>query len=195
MTRTSMLTPLILMLIASAAGAGSLEPTAPPGPTMKTLDEIPPTWSQVLPAAARFQVIAGLNSNGVLDKETGLVWARSPFASPANYLGAFNNCLLGASVWVRAGWRLPTTAEMESLWDGSAPTAPFLPVGHPFNNVQAGAVFWTANTVFDATNPGKSARTMSFDGQFNPILGAGDKMTGSFSVWCVRGPGGGSVIE
>jgi len=195
MTRTSMLTLLTLMLIVGAAGAGSLEPSAPPGPTMKTLDEIPPTWSQVLPAAARFQVITAMNSNAVLDKETGLVWARSPSGFSINYIGAFNNCLSEGGTKVRGGWRLPTTAELTSLWDSSASAAPFLPNGHPFMNVQAGSVYWTANTIFDPANPGKLARTLSFDGQFFPTPGSADKLTGSLMFWCVRGPGGGSVIE
>ena len=60
------------LLVPGMVKAGSLEPTAPPGPTMKTLDEIPPTWSQKLPAAQRFVLV--LDGAGVLDKETGLVW-------------------------------------------------------------------------------------------------------------------------
>ncbi len=99
MMRTPMLTLLILMLVAGAAGAGSLEPSAPPGPTMKTLDEIPPTWSQVLPAAARFQVITAMNSNAVLDKETGLVWTRAPVGFSGNYVQAVSSCQAGSVYW------------------------------------------------------------------------------------------------
>jgi len=194
-SRATVSTLLILVLFAGAAGAGSLEPSAPPGPTMKTLDEIPPTWSQVLPAAARFQILAGMNDNGVLDKETGLVWSRRPATITSNYGAASGGCLLQGILLVRGGWRLPTAAEMASLWDGSAPAAPFLPIGHPFLGVQAGAVYWTANTPFDATNPGKAARTVSFDAQFNPTVSTADKATGNLASWCVRGPAGGSIVE
>jgi hypothetical protein len=61
-----------MMLFPVIGRAGSLEPSAAPTPTMKTLDQIPPIWSQKLPAAQRFELV--LNGYTVLDKETGLVW-------------------------------------------------------------------------------------------------------------------------
>ena len=120
MTRIPMLTLLILMLVAGAAGAGSLEPSAPPGPTMKTLDQIPPTWSLVIPGASRFQ--NALNGVGVLDRETGLVWTQlaSNTTTPVDWMTARANCLT-FTAGLRAGWRLPT----------SSPSPPPEPTSNP----------------------------------------------------------------
>ena len=37
-----------------------------------------PSWDQTLPSSTRFIVWANFNSQAVLDRETGLVWERSP---------------------------------------------------------------------------------------------------------------------
>jgi hypothetical protein len=73
---------LLVCLVLAVAGAawwvqaGSLEPAGPPASTMKTLDEVPPTWSQTLPTAVRF--VAVLGGAAILDRETGLVWESAP---------------------------------------------------------------------------------------------------------------------
>jgi len=123
-------------LLPKLIGAGELEPSAPPGPTMKTLDEIPPTWSQILPASERFVPV--LNYEAVLDKETGLVWA-----ADANLFGkktwddAIYYCADQVDLGGRKGWRLPTREELASLLDVSE-TEPALPLGYDsyFSNVQ-----------------------------------------------------------
>lgn len=181
-----------LVVAAGAARAGNLEPTAPPGPTMKTLDEIPPTWSQILPAAARFQC-AMTACDSALDKETGLVWMRGIASATTDYLNASSFCLAGAGVGSRGGWRLPTAAELGSLWDPSAAGPPFIPDGHPFLGLQPNTIYWTATTAFDAANPGKIARTVNFNNSLGVVANTMDKTTGTAGVWCVRGPGGTTV--
>jgi hypothetical protein len=170
---------------------GSLEPSKPPGPTMKTLDEIPPTWSQILPAndglngdvchSSRFQCVLNFDA-AVLDKETGLVWSRGANAIGVTFQNAVYDCdtlILGG----RRGWRLPTTAELLSLTD-PAQFGPALPPGHPFFGVVAQSAdhFWSSSgNPFDPTNS-------NVDVQFsNGGLNTGDSKANLWDALCVRG--------
>jgi len=156
--------------------AGSLEPPGPPTPTMKTLDQIPPTWDQALPAATRFVLVLG--AAAILDKETGLVWERSPATTQHNWDTARFQCT-SRTTGGRKGWRVPSVHELASLLDPSvAPPGPILPSGHPFINIQS--QYWAATTLVD--NP-----TLAWLVGFNDgVVGATNKTTGLFA-WCVRG--------
>ena len=86
-------------------------------------------WDQVLPAADRFNVLAAFNNKAVLDKETGLVWERSPLTGTTTQSVARGNCT-NHTTGGRKGWRLPSVHELASLVDPSmvAP-GPMLPRG------------------------------------------------------------------
>jgi hypothetical protein len=164
--------------------AGSLEPSGAPAPTMKTLDEIPPTWSQKLPASERFELV--LNDEAVLDKETGLVWTRDANLTDAKpWYDAIKYCIAeypdwGLNIGGRLGWRLPTIEELQSLVDRSQ-SNPALPVGHPFINVSTTKSYWSSTT--DVIQP-TAAHTVYFpDGT---SIGA-PKTSFNPEVWCVRG--------
>ncbi len=160
-------------------GAGDLEPGAAPGPTMKTLDEIPPTWSRILPAAERFELVMG--DDAVLDKETGLVWAKDAniYGGTRTWFQAMGYCR-NLSIADRKGWRLPTVEELSSLIDSSVTTNPCLPAGHPFINVQNG--YWSSTTYVTAST---NAWTVDL---FNCIVSSYYLKTSSgHYVWPVRG--------
>jgi hypothetical protein len=86
----------------------------------------------------------------VLDKKTGLVWARM-----ANLAGEMltwedgitycKNLTLGN----RKGWRLPTQKELSRLIDPSQ-SGPALPKGHPFIIVKY--TYWTSTTHEDVSD-------------------------------------------
>src|SRR2546427_3494690 len=77
-----------------------------------------PSWDQTLPAATRFIVLSNFNSEAVLDRNTGLVWEKSPGTGPGPWSGARSFCI-DKNVGSQKGWRLPSIPELSSLIDPS----------------------------------------------------------------------------
>jgi len=194
--KKSILVPTILLAIAltfflpALCLSGSLEPSSPPGSTMKTLDEIPPTWSQTLPAndggpdgcnSSRFKCVFG--DQAVLDMETGLVWEKAPFGE-ANWDNAHYMCTVQKYSSGRRGWRLPTVQELASLVDMTVEGSPKLPSGYPFTNVQL--AYWSATTSAEDTNNAFYVRMDN--GQVYHVVDSGKTL--SKYVWCVRSGSG-----
>jgi hypothetical protein len=144
-----------------------------------------PSWDQTLPAATRFIVLSNFASNAVLDRETGLVWERSPSASRMTWFLATGACE-PLSNGGRLGWRLPTIQELASLLvDPGVPVnpdfpGPTLPAGHPFIAVQD--AYWSATAV---ANIPDGAWLVAFGGIATGVTLA--FKTGTLPVWCVRG--------
>jgi hypothetical protein len=118
----------------------------------------------------------------ILDKETGRVWEKSPNTSARTWFDALGDCynleVGGGRIGGRKGWRLPTIEELASLVDTSQ-SAPTLPAGHPFENVQS-SFYWSAITFASSTN---SAWVVNFS--TGGVLGGTKSL--SLFVWCVRG--------
>ena len=145
-----------VFFLSQAVIAGSLEPppeafdgSGNPASTMKTLDQMLPNWSQKLQcdeiACPRFEVV--MDGAAVLDKETGLVWAKNAnIVGTKTWLSGMFYCRT-LNLGGRKGWRLPTVEELLTLVDKSQ-SNPALPVGHPFDNVQYGSedYYWTSTS-------------------------------------------------
>jgi hypothetical protein len=141
-----------------------------------TVAALPPSWAATLPAAQRFQLVLG--GAAVLDRETGLVWERSPDTTTRTWVNAQSHCNT-RTVGNRKGWRLPTIQELASLIDPTVATSPTLPAGHPFTNVQS-SFYWSAST--DASDTSRAWGVNLLNGNVNSV----DKTLALF-VWCVRG--------
>jgi hypothetical protein len=145
-----------------------------------------PAWDQTLacPTLAncpRFIVLSNMNSDAVLDRETGVVWERSPspFASDYNLAQDRCNSLPKGN---RKGWRLPTVQELASLVDADPAntSSPRLPPGHPFQNVQTSRHYWSATISGSSSDAVRAVRFS--DGE----LFTGAPKTASGFFWCVR---------
>lgn len=168
---------LTMLFFPMTGTAGSLDPSAAPAPTMKTLDQIPPTWSQKITDGTRFQLVFG--GAAVLDKETGLVWEQSPTTSTMSWLNAMATCQ-DRNVGNRKGWQLPTVEELASLVD---PTMynPALPSGHPFTSTALSSYYWSATP--NASNTAYAWIVIFANG----VVSTFDKTSTNNYVWCVRG--------
>ena len=136
-------------------------------------------WDQALPVAQRFVILPAFNSDAVLDKETGLVWEKSPQTKAVASSNARLTCT-NKAVGGRKGWRLPSLSELASLVDPSvASPGPTLPLGHPFLAVES-ANYWSGSA--SAENP-----TLMWGVGFNNGVAVGFSKSFEQRIWCVRG--------
>ncbi len=178
---------LMLVLVAARAiQAGPLDPPGPVASTMKTLDDISPSWHRILAAndgadschSSRFLCVMG--GAAVLDRETGLVWEQAPSSALENWVSAVRHCQ-NAQIGGRYGWRLPSIEEMRSLLDGTG----ILPAG--VFNILAGEQYYWSTSAEIATN--FNALVIRFDVATFNLISQKDQFLLSHA-WCVRGGAG-----
>jgi len=175
-----------VMVFPGLLGAGDIEPpqeavdgSGNPVSTMKTLNQIPPTWSQRL-GSDRFELVMG--GYAVLDKETGLVWEQSPSTDSVPWDSAVRLCYK-SKTGNRRGWRLPAVEELSTL------ATQFIIIGYP--TVFGGGIFesinqseyWTSTTEVGST---ENAWIVHF-GVASVYSNQDTIKTASHRYWCVRG--------
>jgi len=141
------------------------------------VDNLPPTWSEILPAESRFKVVMGYAA--VLDRETGLVWEQSPSTALYTWSGAHTHCNSRVTGG-RMGWRLPTFQELASLVDPDSIS--MLPSGHPFYDIQP-FNYWSATT--NDRLPGR-AWVVFFGVRVEKTQAQPAAKSGELFTWCVR---------
>ena len=140
----------------------------------------PPSWDTQINTRGRFKVLEAFGGAAVLDRETGLLWERSPDTGTRSWFSALSHCY-AREVGGRKGWRLPTIEELASLVDTSQ-ASPSLPLGHPFTltAAQEDGAYWSATTT---ANGASIAWGVNFG--VGVVINV-DKSLLNF-VWCVRG--------
>jgi hypothetical protein len=172
----------LALLVATALGftiAGA-QTISSPGPYYAH-----PAWDQKLPASTRFIVLSHWNNEAVLDRETGLVWERSPSAGTTTASAAAFTCA-NTTTGGRMGWRLPSLPELTSLVDPSISAGTVeLPSGHPFTGI-SGIPFWTATRYGETDDARWTVQFIPSDP--SGPAGALDPSLPFVRHWCVRGP-------
>ena len=134
-------------------------------------------WNRIIPGAERF--VNSLDGTAVLDRETGLVWAKSPVFEKTTWYGALDYCA-NLTLGKRKGWRLPAIEELASLVD-PANHDPALPSGHPFINIQS-SYYWSSTTYVVDDRNALIVFMRNGDVGFQFV-----KDQNQFNVWPVRG--------
>lgn len=145
-----------------------------------------PSWDQKLPVAQRFFVLSNWNNLAVLDRETGLVWQKTPFniIGDGSFPTQDQQCR-ELTTGGRKGWRQPTVDELQSLIDPTQTfPGPFLPPGNPFTGVSFSDFYWTTTPAPGFPNQVYIVRLGS--GTFTSADATSS--TPQHPVWCVRGP-------
>lgn len=164
-----------LLAVLAAPAAAQLSTTAN-GPYYAT-----PSWDQKL-TTNRFVILANWSSEAVLDRETGLVWQRSPETGAAERPFAAFLCHL-TNTGGRRGWRLPRAEELSSLLEPDPNTGlATLPAGHPFVGVHTSSQGFYWSTTRSLTPDSTQLWVVSF---YNGSGGAFS--AASHYIWCVRG--------
>lgn len=139
----------------------------------------------------RYQVV--FDGSAVLDKETGLIWQRYLVQPYKGYWrgNAHLKCL-NKTIGYRAGWRLPTAAEILSLADASQKThgtGIMLAQGHPFLKVPdpQELVFWTSDKRLDAQGKERHLVVNMYQLHAYEVSLKEETMDQQrHSLWCVR---------
>ncbi len=155
------------------------------------------SWDQALPsgpsstypdpcATPRFKCV--LSGDGVLDRETGLVWRITPDSTDVTWTSAHGTCLAagmnGSGPSARFGWRLPTADELATLMTFGTTDA--LPDNHPFTLVNFDAQeYWTDSD----GSPSTTAITLGYKQGGSPFR-IQDKASFFADALCVRGGAG-----
>ncbi|HKU15143.1 MAG TPA: DUF1566 domain-containing protein [Steroidobacteraceae bacterium] len=171
------------------APIGGYPPTV--APTAASPNTAPPAWSQTLAPNLRFVILSNFNHDAVLDRETGLVWARRTVQSISLGYTASHTCRQ-VVIGNRMGWRLPTIAELQSLIDPSVAVAQFtprLPPGHPFvlSTAESQLPYWSAESYVPPDQNANAARRILVELVDGGIAFRPNLTDARAAVLCVRG--------
>lgn len=123
----------------------------------------------------------------VLDRETGLIWQRSPTGGSFTWWEARDEGFNHDTPYLkRKGWRLPAVEELTTL--AHSYVNPSLPAGHPFVNVESNS-YWTSTShyLYYPVTVNLSRTNYAHVVHFNNGAAGWEEKMETNPVWLVRG--------